>query len=139
MNIESANSQRMQDGLKQALKIEPGSKRDYYVDWIKALSIHFVIAVHCVQLSVGVTDIQSAAAFERNQFNMDIIQKANGFIKGLVQIGIPIFFYASGLNLAYFNTEQKGFKVFFINKFMRLIVPFIVAYFLILAPRLYLA
>jgi len=64
-------------------------------------------------------------------------QKKDGIIKSLVQIGIPMFFYISGLGASYFNTEKKGFGLFFVNKTLRLMVPFVIAIFVFLIPRLY--
>jgi uncharacterized membrane protein len=64
-------------------------------------------------------------------------QKKDGIIKCLVQIGIPMFFYISGMASTFFNTEGKGFGIFFIDKVLRLMVPFIVAIFIFLIPRLY--
>lgn len=85
------------------------------------------------------TDITHPSTYERVPYNEEIIQKAEGFIKSLVQIGIPIFFYISGMSLTYWDTSKKGFMVYAKNKFMRLIVPFFVAMIFILIPRLYLA
>ena len=101
------------------------------------MSIHLVVAVHCVQMSIHATELTSPKAYAANEFNEEMVQKAQGFIKGLTQIGIPIFFYCSGINLSHFK-HSKGFKVFLKSKVMRLLVPFLVAFFTILPPRLYL-
>lgn len=64
-------------------------------------------------------------------------QKKDGIIKCLVQMGIPMFFYVSGMASTYFNTESKGFGIFVGDKTLRLLVPFVLAIFIFLIPRLY--
>jgi fucose 4-O-acetylase-like acetyltransferase len=64
-------------------------------------------------------------------------QKKDGIVKSLVQIGIPMFFYISGMAMTFYNTEAKGFGVFLGEKSLRLLVPFIAAIFIFLIPRLY--
>jgi len=60
-------------------------------------------------------------------------------IKYYVQFGIPLFFYISGMTGAHFNVEKRGFWVGYLwAKIKRLVFPFVVAYCLILIPRLYL-
>ena len=59
-------------------------------------------------------------------------------IRSLVQIGIPVFFYISGLAATFYKADQKGFWPYLKHKFLRLIVPFIFAVLLLLIPRLYL-
>jgi fucose 4-O-acetylase-like acetyltransferase len=56
----------------------------------------------------------------------------------LVQIGIPMFFYISGIGSTFFNTEKKNYFIFVGEKILRLLVPFIIAIFIFLMPRLYL-
>lgn len=48
-----------------------------------------------------------------------------------------MFFYISGIASSYFNTEGRGFTLFFIDKVLRLIIPFFAAIFIFLIPRLY--
>jgi len=48
-----------------------------------------------------------------------------------------MFFYISGIGTAFYNTEKKGFALFFIDKVLRLAVPFVLGIFLFLVPRLY--
>jgi len=48
-----------------------------------------------------------------------------------------MFFYISGMGATFFNTEGKGFGNFVGNKVLRLMVPFVVAIFIFLIPRLY--
>lgn len=48
-----------------------------------------------------------------------------------------MFFYISGMAASFFNTEGKGFGIFFGSKCLRLLVPFIIAIFVFLIPRLY--
>lgn len=48
-----------------------------------------------------------------------------------------MFFYIAGMGATFFNTEGKGFGNFVGNKTLRLIVPFVIAIFIFLIPRLY--
>jgi hypothetical protein len=48
-----------------------------------------------------------------------------------------MFFYISGMGATFFNTESKGFGNFFVDKTLRLMVPFVLAIFIFLIPRLY--
>lgn len=41
------------------------------------------------------------------------------------------------MGATFFNTEGKGFGIFFFDKVLRLAVPFILAIFIFLIPRLY--
>ena len=66
-----------------------------------------------------------------------IQQKKDGIIKCLVQIGIPMFFYLSGIGATFIRTEDKNFAIFVGEKALRLLVPFVVAIFVFLIPRLY--
>ena len=58
----------------------------YYADWLRAISIHFVIMVHCDQINIEACDV-----FNRDKWPLDLypfedemIEKARGFIKSLV-------------------------------------------------------
>jgi len=108
----------------------PKKKRMYYADWARALAIQLVIFIHCLVNSADAVGFDPDEEFEFQQ-------KKDGIIKSLVQIGIPMFFYISGLGASFFNTEKKGFGLFFVNKTLRLMVPFVVAIFVFLIPRLY--
>lgn len=48
-----------------------------------------------------------------------------------------MFFYISGIGATFYKTEEKHFGVFVGDKFLRLLVPFVVGIFVFLIPRLY--
>ena len=48
-----------------------------------------------------------------------------------------MFFYISGIGATFFKTEEKNYGVFVGDKVLRLLVPFVVAIFVFLIPRLY--
>lgn len=48
-----------------------------------------------------------------------------------------MFFYISGMASTFYNTEGKGFGLFLGDKTLRLLVPFVLAIFIFLMPRLY--
>jgi surface polysaccharide O-acyltransferase-like enzyme len=97
---------------------------------VRALAIQLVIFIHCLVNSADAADFKA-------DDNPGIQQKKDGIVKSLVQIGIPMFFYISGIASSYFNTEGRGFTLFFVDKVLRLILPFFAAIFIFLVPRLY--
>lgn len=54
-------------------------------------------------------------------------------------MGIPIFFFLSGMGSIYFDTEKKGFCNYAKTKSKRLMYPFLFAVVVFLVPRLYLS
>ena len=48
-----------------------------------------------------------------------------------------MFFYISGIGSTFFKTEEKNFGIFVGDKVLRLLIPFVVAIFVFLIPRLY--
>jgi fucose 4-O-acetylase-like acetyltransferase len=48
-----------------------------------------------------------------------------------------MFFYISGIGATFFKTEEKNFGIFVGDKILRLLLPFGVAIFVFLIPRLY--
>jgi len=48
-----------------------------------------------------------------------------------------MFFYISGIGATFFYTEKNHFGIFVGGKILRLLVPFVVAIFVFLIPRLY--
>jgi peptidoglycan/LPS O-acetylase OafA/YrhL len=127
-NIQTLNRNADAESVKSQ---EPNAKeRVYYVDWIRAIAIILVIFVHAL-----------CNSFDASGLDPDdvptIQQKKDGIIKSLVQIGIPMFFYISGIGATFFRTEDKNFAIFVGEKSLRLLVPFIVGIFVFLIPRLY--
>ena len=117
-----------------ASKVARAAKpRAYYTDWIRATSISLVIFVHTLGLSFDSTGYNVKAGWEIAR------EKRDGVIKCLVQIGIPMFFYISGIGTTFYNTEKKNAYCLFVwNKVTRIMIPFVVACFVFLIPRLYL-
>lgn len=89
-----------------------------------------VIFVHCLVNAADAADLN----YEKN---MTVKQKEDGIIKALVQIGIPMFFYISGIGATFFDTEDKHYGIFIGGKVLRILVPFVIAIFVFLIPRLY--
>jgi surface polysaccharide O-acyltransferase-like enzyme len=94
------------------------------------MAIILVIFVHCLVNSFDASGLDP-------EMNPTIQQKKDGIIKALVQIGIPMFFYISGIGATFFDTEKKHYGVFVGGKVLRLLLPFVVAIFVFLIPRLY--
>jgi hypothetical protein len=68
-----------------------------------------------------------------------ILEKKNGIIRCLLQMGIPQFFYLAGITISFYNCERKGFFKFLKEKTLGLLIPFVVLLLVILVPRLYFA
>jgi peptidoglycan/LPS O-acetylase OafA/YrhL len=105
-------------------------ERVFYVDWIRAIAIVLVIFVHALCNSFDASGLEPDDV-------PTVQQKKDGIIKCLVQIGIPMFFYISGIGATFFKTEEKNFGIFVGEKALRLLVPFIIGIFVFLIPRLY--
>ena len=99
----------------------------YYADWMRVISVHSVIFVHCLLNAADTTEM-----YER-----DGMEKKEGICKTMAQIGMPMFFYISGIGATFFRTEDKNFGIFVGDKILRLLVPFVIAIFVFLIPRLY--
>jgi len=94
------------------------------------MAIFLVIFVHAL---VNSADAANVSAEEQPT----VKQKEDGIIKSLVQIGIPMFFYISGIGATFFDTEENNYGIFVGGKVLRLLVPFAIAIFVFLIPRLY--
>jgi hypothetical protein len=83
--------------------------------------------------------ISCQASKDNYQYQDELIEKAQGYQKILLQLGIPFFFYISGVGVQFYNTQKKGFLIFAKNKLSRLLLPLLYAIPFFLIPRLYLA
>ena len=72
------------------------------------------------------------------EYQTEMDEKREGIIRTLVQAGIPAFFYISGIASTFFKTEKYNFCIFLKQKFMRLLLPFIVGMIFFLVPRYWL-
>lgn len=94
------------------------------------MAIMLVIFIHCLVNSFDASGLDPVEV-------PTIQEKKDGIIKSLVQIGIPMFFYISGIGSTFFNTEKNHYGIFVGGKVLRLLVPFVVGIFVFLIPRLY--
>ncbi len=60
----------------------------YYADWIRVTAVHIVIFVHCLLNAADTTGLN----------DLDAIQKKEGICKCMSQVGMPLFFYISGIS-----------------------------------------
>ena len=104
-------------------------ERMYYADWIRVIAVHFVIFVHSLMNAADTTELS----------NHDAHEKKEGIFKCMVQIGMPMFFYISGMSATFFNAEKHGFCFFVKGKVQRLLVPLLMSILVFLIPRLYLS
>lgn len=102
----------------------------FYADWVRAIAITLVIFVHCLVNSADASDLN----YDENP---TMKQKEDGILKSLLQIGIPMFFYISGIGASFFDTEKNHYGIFIGNKIVRILIPFTIAIFAFLIPRLY--
>ena len=100
----------------------------YYADWIRVISVHSVILVHCIMNAADSTEL-----------DRDQVEKKEGIFKTMAQIGMPMFFYISGMSSTFFNAEKHGYLSFVKGKANRLLVPLFLAILTLLVPRLYLS
>lgn len=101
----------------------------FYADWIRAIAVHSVIFIHCLLNAADTVNLQ----------DRDAIEKKEGICKIMAQLGMPMFFYISGMSLTFTNTAKTNYFGFFKGKLRRLVVPFFLACLTLLIPRLYLS
>ena len=65
--------------------------------------------------------------------------RTDGNTKVMVQFGIPAVFYMSGFATTFWKTEKYTFCTYFKQRFIRLMVPFILGLIILLPPRMYLS
>lgn len=94
------------------------------------MAIILVIFVHALVNSFDASGIDPTEV-------PTVQEKKDGIIKCLVQIGIPMFFYISGIGSTFFDTEKNNYGIFVGGKVLRLIMPFVLGIFAFLIPRLY--
>jgi surface polysaccharide O-acyltransferase-like enzyme len=99
----------------------------YYADWIRVISVHSVIFVHCLLNAADTTEM----------YEKDGLEKKDGICKTMAQIGMPMFFYISGMSSTFFNAEKHGYLSFVKGKVNRLLIPLFLAILTLLVPRLY--
>mmetsp|Transcript_10112 Transcript_10112/g.17072 ORF Transcript_10112/g.17072 Transcript_10112/m.17072 type:complete len:267 (+) Transcript_10112:22-822(+) len=133
LNQNRGREEQASNGSKANSQKKP--LRRYYIDWMRALCIHNVIQVHCIQNTLEATGIYDADSGPPQR--LEYLEHGEGAIKRLVQGGIPIFFYISGFSLAFFDTQRKPYLFFLQGKFKRQMIPLLVCMVLILIPRLY--
>lgn len=118
------------DTLKESKPTAPPApvrERMYYADWMRVISVHSVIFVHCLLNAADTTEM-----YER-----DGLEKKDGICKTMAQIGMPMFFYISGMSSTFFNAEKHGYMAFVKGKVNRLVIPLVLAILTLLVPRLY--
>mmetsp|Transcript_106355 Transcript_106355/g.184924 ORF Transcript_106355/g.184924 Transcript_106355/m.184924 type:complete len:548 (+) Transcript_106355:36-1679(+) len=112
------------DNTEESQEIETVTevKRVYYLDWTRILAIYLVITFHCVQA-------------------LDFIQlwkepktlAVQSFRACALQVGMPLFFHISGRAQA-LGKHQDGICTVTWQRVLRLLVPFIVCYILLIPP-----
>lgn len=75
--------------------------RMYYADWGRSITVYMVVFIHCLMNAGDLCDLSQA---ER--------EKKEGIFKIVNQIGMPLFFYISGLSMTFFDFSKSGFKDF---------------------------
>ena len=117
--------------IEMAIKENSDDDRLFYVDWQRSLGIHLVVVLHCVY-SVDLV-------FGESKKNINFKEKKDSLFRYLIQIGIPVFFFLSGMSASFYKSEKYGFFKYFWSKMNRLVFPFIFSIFVFLVPRLYIA
>mmetsp|Transcript_3101 Transcript_3101/g.5216 ORF Transcript_3101/g.5216 Transcript_3101/m.5216 type:complete len:92 (+) Transcript_3101:172-447(+) len=73
------------------------SERLYYVDWTRSMAVHMVVVLH----SLITTDMIVGASKSDPIFK----QKKESYMRIQLQIGIPVFFFLSGISASFFDTK----------------------------------
>ncbi|KAH7648028.1 hypothetical protein FG379_000811 [Cryptosporidium bovis] len=91
-----------------------------YLDWLKALAVWLVVFVHVI--------------YYTNLLDIGITKNEKAMIKRMIiffsEFGMPIFFFVSGK--ASFLSSTSSFRIFIKKKMLRLFVPLISGYFVLL-------
>eukprot|EP01055_Gregarina_sp_Pseudo9_P005249 Gregarina_sp_Pseudo_9__5248@NODE_595_length_2527_cov_4_372186_g561_i0_p1_GENE_NODE_595_length_2527_cov_4_372186_g561_i0NODE_595_length_2527_cov_4_372186_g561_i0_p1_ORF_typecomplete_len798_score168_87Acyl_transf_3/PF01757_22/1_7e12Acyl_transf_3/PF01757_22/1_5e02_NODE_595_length_2527_cov_4_372186_g561_i01332310 len=96
--------------------------RAWHVDWMRFVANWLVVSVHFVR-TVKEMHLQTSEGQ---------LATLNAFLVNLLQIGMPIFFYASGRASGFSN--DRSFWAYLRKKCLRLLVPLAAAYFTVLLP-----
>mmetsp|Transcript_8457 Transcript_8457/g.14197 ORF Transcript_8457/g.14197 Transcript_8457/m.14197 type:complete len:240 (+) Transcript_8457:284-1003(+) len=88
-----------------------------------------VIFMHCMLNAADVVELS----------DRDAMEKKDGISKCMSQLGMPLFFYISGIGASFFDTRKKGYLIFVSDKIQRLLLPMLLAILFLLIPRLYLS
>lgn len=106
-------------------------ERLYYIDWMRAVAIELVVLVHCISQLYYEGNITK----ETDRVNWE---KKNGALRALLQLGIPLFFYISGVAAKFYNVDKGSFPAYTADKIKRLVLPMLFAIPIFLWPRNYL-
>ena len=80
--------------------------------------------------------IETATGAKYNDYNWG--EKKDAFFRFLLQFGVPIFFFISGMGVSYINTEApNAFLKYTLDKIVRIMLPLIGSIFVFLIPRHY--
>jgi len=96
------------------------------------VAVIFVVVVNSLEVSFHVNDYTE-------EKEAGIFEKKEGIQKVFLQLGLPMFFYISGVATSFFDAQEEGFVKFFMNKCKRLLLSLLFAIFIFLMPRLYFA
>jgi fucose 4-O-acetylase-like acetyltransferase len=115
--------------------------RYYYIDWVRTIAIHYVAWIHCNSIAdeVMINHLRNETIEMTEDDFWHYTSRRAGQVRVMVQFGIPAFFYMSGFASTFFNTSKKSFCTYFKERFLRLLVPFILACIFLLTPRMYLS
>jgi len=117
--------------LVQPSKAKKSKERIFWVDWVRAIGIHSVTIVHCINY----TDIALVGDQKEDNNNTVFEQQRQACYRFFVQFGMPLFFYISGMSAGFFNFDKPhSFWRFFVSKVKRLVFPLIFGIFFLLMP-----
>jgi hypothetical protein len=116
------------EDMERNLAKKKQKERMYYADWLRVIAVHSVIFVHCLLNAADTTEM----------YDRDGTEKKEGFCKIMTQVGMPMFFYISGMSSTFYNAEKNNFLIFVKSKVERLLYPLVLGSLVFLVPRLYL-
>lgn len=71
----------------------------FFADWLRVIAVHLVIYVHCMLNAADTVGLD----------DLDAREKKDAICKCLSQVGMPMFFYISGISCTFYDSEKKGF------------------------------
>lgn len=111
------------DDVKKSSK----PKRVYYIDWMRVVSIYLVASYHIIQA------LDWVGFYDHFKGGKEFVV---GFRASSLQVGMPMFFHISGR--AHALSPPMGFYNTVVKRAKRLLLPFCIAYVLLVPPWQYI-
>lgn len=78
----------------------------FYADWMRTTAVYLVIFIHCLNNAADTVQLN----------DRDTQEKKDGICKCMAQVGIPLFFYISGMSSSFFNSKKNDYLAYVVSK-----------------------